>query len=175
MNMIDQTPAETNTKTLTVREAADRAGCSADAITAHVSLGDLRATADGRIEERSLNQWVSVLAARTKVRDELPPVQCKPWCTAQNGHSPDIDSGVWSTEDQWCLSQDWRVNLSLAEPVHLDDTRTRPDSVNAYVQQRPGEPATIVVNHEDDDFFTLTIAEARSLMLGLQALVDLAS
>lgn len=86
----------------------------------------------------------------------LPPVECAPWCVDGDGHA---DAG--HTDDQWCTSISFPVDLTLEGSALWSDGTTRPRQATVYANRDAGEPAMVTWVNQDDRGTQMTAQEAR--------------
>jgi hypothetical protein len=98
----------------------------------------------------------------------LPPVTCTSWCTDGQGHQDEL-----LREDQYCSSDDVRVEVSAMPTV---ESATGPDRSHLLVGLTtggPGTPARVTLNtdnlHQRHDI-NLTFLEATHLAFSVLAL-----
>ncbi len=113
----------------------------------------------------------------TRERWTLPPIQCQPWCTYQDGHPNDF-----CREDQRCYSEDLRIDLTLLpvleQSYYVEGTGwvVGPDHIEVDAEQGGNERYPYIQIRKDSGpercvAWKFTPLEARQLIDTVQLLL----
>ncbi len=105
----------------------------------------------------------------TEDRPSFPLVECKPWCGWGDGHP-----GCCFREDQWCGSEELRIDLSLEPEVEQDRGplgSMGPDYYQVYAVCDPGDLVKFTISHSGASAPYMTLGEVHQLIEALQLLV----
>lgn len=109
------------------------------------------------------------MTSMTQDLDYLPPITCKPWCEAGDGHP-----GAWISEDQTCKGQERHVPLVLPVRIPGRPLDADPEYAQTYLTQQFFEgPTRVWIGlSETATGWLSTVKEARAFAAHLLALCD---